>query len=253
MPLKLPVLNDKLTYAQWKLSFEAFAVVCKFDEALEQDFDQKLPSNSKVDLDETKDAEKKQIKARRKNAIAVAQLALALTRAEDKAKLLLTISKEWPQGVACKVMEALAEEYQPDDMQASVDRKRAIKGIKMRKGENPNTIKEQVARINNEYMGRLQAIKEEEEIAIILEAAPAKYASTLVQEKRIKKTNLKPKDLYDAMKDYYRTAIDEKDKEDEDEDEEEEESEVLMAGLNKLMSKKQAKEVMDFMAQMKDN
>jgi len=100
--------------------------------------------------------------------------------------------------------------------------------------------------INNKYQGRLPFLNDNEEVAVILRVAPAKYKSVLATAQVTHKGGLTPSHLYDAMKSYYRIL---KDQDEEDDGEGKEVEEVLMSTIGKLKDKKKVKELLSIMAQ----
>jgi hypothetical protein len=82
-----------------------------------------------------------------------------------------------------------------------------LNGIKMKKGEDPATLFEQISSIENKY-NKNGKIDEEDLIAVVLDAAPSDYQSILTIEQRLHPTDLKLEHLGTCMNQYWRqTAL----------------------------------------------
>ena len=123
----------------------------------------------------------------------------ALLSLADSAK-----STDWPGGLAYKVISSLKEKYQPNDRIAVVELKRKLNQVDLKEYEDPKILFERIATIENEYRNTSSSLSNADMIAIILEKALGKYASTLAMTQAANPTNLTLDDLQRAMTLEYR-------------------------------------------------
>lgn len=79
--VKLPTFDGSPKNFQiWWVRFVAYATVYKFDKAISKDaLDPDMPGSEAEELNATDDADKKKIAAKNRNAVAMANLAMAFT------------------------------------------------------------------------------------------------------------------------------------------------------------------------------
>ena len=236
--LKLPTFGEDTTYETWWLKITAYARVKGWAEALEPEFEKQLGTlDETVKLDLTKDEDVKKQRLLKQNRTAIAALTMSLKRQRDITKIFKTkVKDKWPSGKAHKVITLLKKRYQPDDILADTERQAQLEKISMKVTDHPDTLSEQISESNNAYFDRLGSLEPEKEIALILRKAPAVYADTLTAEKRMRKSELTPDDLYEAMSDKYRQVEVKQTTESKSEtkmnsDDDEEAQEVLLAAL----------------------
>ena len=117
----------------------------------------------------------------------------------------------WPGGLAYKVVESLKEIYQPKDSVTEVELYERLMNVKMKNKGDPKVLFEQVASIANWYNNGTKKIPLEQQIAVVLKAAPKEYASVLTSEQEKQGSNLKLSHLRVVMGKYYRAVYKKKD------------------------------------------
>ena len=178
--VKLPVFDGEAKkYQSWWIRFQAYSRVKGFNVALRKSADLPVKEEDVDALDASNVNEKKKIVAVKKNALAMAHITMALGSESLLNKVNTVSSDEWPGGLAYKLIESLKEEYQPEDRVATVEMKRQMSKVKMRKYEKPSKLIEQIMMIENQFSGHAKKLDEEDKIAMVLEKAPKDYASVL--------------------------------------------------------------------------
>ena len=137
------------------------------------------------------------------------------------------MTPEWPSGLAHLVVEALFKKYQPQDIITRVELRQMLNGIKMKKGEDPVTLFEQISSIENKY-NKNGKIDEEDLIAVVLDAAPSDYQSVLTIEQRLHPTDLKLDHLETCMNQYWRQTASARESDENDKDK----TEVALLAFN---------------------
>ena len=213
--LVLPIFNgEDKAFQVWWTKFRAFATAKGVIKALvgrEAD----LPKNEGVVLDPSTDQDA--IKAKERNSLAMAYLLSAFKAEADISLAYETMDDDWPGGVAYKVVENLLEIYQPKDNVTEVEVYERLLSVKMKPKEDPKTLFEQVASIQNWYNTSAKKIPKEQVIAVILKAAPKEYASILTSEQEIRGSTLQLSNLRAVMSKYYRSVHKKSDSEEENE------------------------------------
>ena len=151
--IKLPTFDGKdENLSMWWTRFQAFAAVNNFTEALDIDGDIPALKLAADALDATDVANKPKLLAVRKNNFARVQLTMAF-ETQRLLSLLDTVKDSilCPQGLSRKVVTALKEKYQPNDMISAVQLKRRLNQIEMGEYEDPKNLFEKIATIRNEY------------------------------------------------------------------------------------------------------
>lgn len=215
----LPTFNGKdEAFQVWWTKFRAYATAKGVVNALlskESD----MPLTEAQALDETVADEKKKIKARERNSLAMAYLLSAFKAEADVSLAYETMTDDWPGGLAYQVVEKLMEIYQPKDNVTEVEVQRRLLEVKMKKKEDPKTLFEQVATIQNWYNSATKKLPKDQLIAVVLRAAPEAYASILTSEQEKRGNTLEMSHLRAVMNKFYRqvykraTNNDEKDDE----------------------------------------
>jgi hypothetical protein len=202
----LPTFSGKdEDFQVWWTKFRAFATAKGFVEALlgkEAD----LPATQDEKLDENKDDDKPKIKARTRNNLAMAYLLQAFKAQADISLAYETMTDDWPGGLAYEVVEQLMAVYKPDDNMVEIEVYAKLHKVKMKKKEDPKTLFEQVAAIQNWYNTATRKLAKEQMIAVILRAAPVEYASVLTTEEQKHGKALQLSHLRVAMNKYYRSV-----------------------------------------------
>jgi hypothetical protein len=183
----------------WWVCFRAYATVNMFVTALKPIDEVDLPESEDEVLDETNKAGLAKAAARRRNAVAMANYAMAFTCETTLGMIYKASSTNWPTGKASKVTDLLLRKFKPQDMMTRVELQQELNQVKMKKNGNPAGLFEQISAVENIYNTAAAKIDEEDLIAVILDAAPAEYHTVLTSEQRLKEDTLKQGDLEDAM------------------------------------------------------
>ena len=148
--IKCPHFSGKKgDYPFWMIQFRAYAATVGISDALEDGFQSKLPPTEMAALDETNDAAL--IKARNRNARAMA--ALTLGQKDNKVMALIhrSRSKDWPGGLAHEAVKLLKKRFEPDDDMAELDMQAELDKLKLGKNEDPELLQDKVAEIQAKY------------------------------------------------------------------------------------------------------
>jgi hypothetical protein len=100
---------------------------------------------------------------------------------------------------------ALHTKYFPKDLVSTIELRRALNAVTMKKEVDPAMLFEQISAIENKFNTVNYRIPKEDRIATVLEKAPREYGTVLTVEQRSKGNNLTLEDLYDAMSQLWRT------------------------------------------------
>ena len=163
-----------------------------------------LPPTEEAALDPEADTEA--IKAKQRNSLAMAYLLSAFKAQADVSLAYETMDDDWPGGLAYKVVEKLQEIYKPSDNVTEVELYDKLLSVKMKKKEDPKTLFEQLATIQNWYNNGSRKIAKSQLIAVALKAAPDDYASVLTSEQEKQGDNLELSHLRAVMNKYFRAV-----------------------------------------------
>jgi len=207
--LSLPEFNgDGTKYQLWKTKLMAYAGVYGFVAALREGGESTMPVSEVTVLDLSKTSDKAANEAKKRNAIAMANLTMAMSTEEAMSVVYESYSNEWPGGLAHVVMSELEKKYAPKDTITRVELKKMLHQITMKDGDNPQTLFEQIATIKNKYndpKNKIQ-IDEADLIAQVLIAAPRSYQQVLTAEELRLGDAMKLSDLSQAMTTHYRAT-----------------------------------------------
>ena len=181
--VKLPVFSgDHKHFQTWWFRFSAFATVWKFKQAVGQTEDPDLPASEGAALNTDANTAEKQKMAKKRNAIAFANLTTALDSPSLIGILMRAQTTEWPSGLACNVIKQLFEKYEPKDTVSLIDMNRLKQKIGLTNAQgNPQEMFEQMAAIENQFKTE---IPEAKKVAMAIEKLPAEYRSVLTAEMR---------------------------------------------------------------------
>jgi hypothetical protein len=183
--VRLPVFDGAYKNFQvWWTRFMAYAAVYKFAQALTIGGEAAMPATEATSINPTTATGKEQEAAKRRNAVAIANLTMAFTSEATMSLVYKAMKTDWPSGLAHLVVEALFKEYQPQDTITRVELRQMLNGVKMKKGEGPATLFQQISSIENKYNTATKQIDEEDLIAVVLDAAPMEYQAILTSEQR---------------------------------------------------------------------
>ena len=87
---------------------------------------------------------------------------------------------------------------------ATVEMKRQMSKVKMRKYDKPSKLIEQIMAIENQFRGLEKKLDEEDKITLVLEKAPKYYSGILAVTEQKKGDALTMKDLEEAMSTQFR-------------------------------------------------
>ena len=182
----------------------AFAAVCKFVEALMIGGEPDLPANESDVIDLKTPAGLLSSAAKKRNALAMASLTMAFLSEATLGLVYKAKTTAWPSGLAHLVVAALYKKYQPQDIITRVEMRQKLNGVRMKRGQDPSTLFEQISAIENRYNTSARKIDEEDLIAVVLDSAPVEYQGLLTAEERLKGTTLALSDLETVMEQYWR-------------------------------------------------
>jgi hypothetical protein len=179
----------------------AFTTVQKFSKALGADKESAMPASEDATIAEDSDAVKLQLKAKNRNANAVAQSTMAFITETAIAFIYEgMVDADWPGGLAYLVMKAIKRKHMlPDDTVSKVELRRQLNGISMKKGDDPAVIWTQIASIKVRFNKPGQTIDGSEFIAVVIAQAPMIYTRVLTSEQLRHGNHLKLHHLFNAM------------------------------------------------------
>ena len=193
-------------YMMWWVRFQAYAEVKMFASALQDGGEPSLPKKHDDVLDMATDAGKKSYAALKHNNVAMATMTMAFSTQGLMNLIAKAKDNKFPMGRAHLVAEALKDKYMPKDIVTKVELQMALNQISMKDNENPDVLFQRISAVENWFNTSTQKVDESDLIAVVLSCAPHKYQTVLTVEKRVKGSNLKMKDLNDAMKDLWRQS-----------------------------------------------
>lgn len=203
--VKLPTFDgERKNFHVWWTRFKAYATVYKFSAALKIGGEADLPQKEDDVLDETKSDEKRKADARKRNGVAMANLAMSFTTESLMGMIYKAVTTEYPGGLAHLVVQALFKKYEPDDKITRVEMRELLAKVSMKANQDPTSLFEQISAIQNRYNNASRKIDEEDLIAVILKAAPKDYQAVLTVEQRVKGDKLVLADLESAMHQHWR-------------------------------------------------
>jgi hypothetical protein len=182
--------------------YRVYAEVNDFAQALV--FDPDMPSDNTVLIDETTAEGKLQKAAVKRNKIAMANFTMAFTSEGAMSLIYQAETREWPNGLASLVTDALKAKHMPQDTVTRVELRQMLNKVSTRPNSNPAVIFEQISTIKNRYCAGTRTIDSKDLIAVVLDAATKEYSSILQCEQRIRGTGLTLEDVKETMKEYLR-------------------------------------------------
>ena len=154
----------------------------KFILAVGQTEEPDLPESETAALNTDVNVAEKQNMAKKRNAIAFANLTAALDSPSLIGILMRAQTTEWPSGLACNVIKQLFEKYEPKDTVSLIDMNHLKQKIGLTNTQgNPQELFEQMAAIENQFKA---VIPEAENVAMPIEKLPVEYRSVLTAEMR---------------------------------------------------------------------
>jgi hypothetical protein len=146
--VRLPLFSGvRKDFHTWWIRFVAFANMCNFLEALKKGGEASIPSSDSVVIDITTDAGKMVAAAKKRNALAMANLTMAFQTENLFGIIYKTMSTDWPAGLAHEVVVQLFNKYSPDDRISRVELRTMLNGVSMKDAEDPSILFKQVSAI----------------------------------------------------------------------------------------------------------
>ena len=134
------------------MRFKAFAQVTGFIDAIGHEPDPNLPDSETVAVDASTIDGKKAAKAKRSNGIAMAHLTIAFTSDLLVGIINNSCDRNWPGGLAYKVVELLFGRYVPQDVVAKVELRQAMNAVMLGREDDPVKLFEKLSRIENQIL-----------------------------------------------------------------------------------------------------
>jgi hypothetical protein len=136
---RVPTFDGKIeNYEEFEMQWNAFDQVAGFSDALMAKGHPGMPTDYKTAIpDEGKVQGKKEARAKKDNAKAVAYYTLALKSARLRAMINKAKTEEWPGGEAWTINAALIKKYRPDDIIAAAEARRRLNDVSMKKYDDP--------------------------------------------------------------------------------------------------------------------
>jgi hypothetical protein len=191
------------TFQLWWVRFMAFATVHRFSKALGAVRESAMPTSEDAVIAEETEEGKLQLKAKNRNANAIAQFTMAfITETAMSFIYEGMIDPDWPGGLAYLVVKAIKRKHMPDDTVSKVEKvelRRQLNGISMKKGGDPAVLGTQIASIKVRFNKPGQAIDETEFIAVVIAQVPAIYTGVLTSEQLRHGIHLRLHHLFTAM------------------------------------------------------
>jgi hypothetical protein len=189
------------TFQLWWVRFMVFTTMQKFSKALGADKESGMPASEDAVIAEDTDPGKIQLKAKNRNANAVAQFTMAFLTETAMAFIYEgMVDTDWPGGLAYLVVKAIKRKHMPDDTVSKVELRRQLNGISMKKGDDPAVlVGTQITSIKVRFNKPGQTIDETEFIAVVIAQAPMIYTGVLTSEQLRHGNHLKLHHLFTAM------------------------------------------------------
>eukprot|EP00567_Pseudictyota_dubia_P000197 CAMPEP_0197464978 /NCGR_PEP_ID=MMETSP1175-20131217/64306_1 /TAXON_ID=1003142 /ORGANISM="Triceratium dubium, Strain CCMP147" /LENGTH=131 /DNA_ID=CAMNT_0043000981 /DNA_START=172 /DNA_END=567 /DNA_ORIENTATION=+ len=119
--VKCPSFDGKPEkYQIWLTRFKAYAAVHGFSPALADGGETDLPNNESDVISESTSDGKKAAAAKKRNAIAMANLTLAFTTESAMNWVYKAMTSAWPTGLAHRVIKAMNDKFKPTDTMSRV-------------------------------------------------------------------------------------------------------------------------------------
>ena len=209
--VRVPVFNgDEKNFQSWWIKFQAYARVKGFhqvltdagiaiDESDIEDLESKEKHGSSGTNVRTRD-EEKQLKLAKKKLLAMAHLTMAFGSEALLNKIASASTREWPGGLAFRLVALIKEKCAPKDQMAGVERTRNLEQIALKAGANPATLFKQIKAIDNQYCDLTHSLTEDDKIRVVLDKGLDEYGVILANTAREKGSGLTLDNLEEAMK-----------------------------------------------------
>ena len=162
--------------------FPGFATVWKFAAVIGKVPEADSPARENASLSTTAEVADRQRAAKKCNAIAFANLTMALDSPSLIGMLMRAQTDNWPSGLASMVMRQLFDKFKPQDTVSLIDMNQLKQRIGLQTPEsNPQLLFEQMAALENQFK---KTMDESEKVAIAREKLPFEYQPVLTVEMR---------------------------------------------------------------------
>jgi len=194
--------GKKEDYPVFASKFKALCAMKGCLEALEPSFMAQLPADDSTVLDESKEAEAKQIEAKKKNMTAMSYLTFAMSTPQLLAKIEASKSTAWPGGLAYELWAKLEKKYKPKDTLAVAEAMQKLMALKLDQSQDPESLGDEIAKIENAFR---VPIDEQQKIAAVVNAGGEKYSDVIIMAtNKAGSGNVTADDLIEAMGEKWR-------------------------------------------------
>lgn len=135
----------------------------------------------------------------------MASLTIALASEGSIGIITQAYGADWPNGLACKVINSLFKRYVLQDLMSKAEMRQALNAVTMKKDNDPAKLFEGPSGVCNHYKTTTFQITDEELIAPLLKKAPKEYSMVLTCEQKTKGMALSIDDLEGATNQLWRT------------------------------------------------
>ena len=196
--------GDANHFQLWWKKFKAFAVFSGFAEAIQDSIDPNMPDSQDSSIDYSTEEGRRQGLAKQKNSLAISCFTMAFSKEGVMGMMSRSVTREWPEGLACLVVSNLMKRYRPVDTISKVEMRQKLNQITMKRGSNPSLLFEMLASIEDQYLAPGMKLDEADLIAVVLDVAPDEYQSILTAEQSSKGNQLTLMDLEIIMCQHWR-------------------------------------------------
>eukprot|EP00591_Stephanopyxis_turris_P000610 CAMPEP_0195508876 /NCGR_PEP_ID=MMETSP0794_2-20130614/1972_1 /TAXON_ID=515487 /ORGANISM="Stephanopyxis turris, Strain CCMP 815" /LENGTH=163 /DNA_ID=CAMNT_0040635957 /DNA_START=67 /DNA_END=558 /DNA_ORIENTATION=+ len=150
--VKLPTFSgERKDFQIWWVRFCAYASVQGFRQSIGRVRDPDLPSSEDVTIDARSDQGKKQLRAKRANAVAMANLTMAFTTEALIGMVYQAQTSLWSSGLTYVIVDALHKKYIPKDLVSKIELRRELNAVSMKKDDDPAVLFVAISGIENKY------------------------------------------------------------------------------------------------------
>ena len=159
-------------FQMWWTRMKAYAALRGYAQTLKATKERDMPQGETTAIDLSTETGKKQAAAKKRNALAMANMTMAFTSEGLMALVYQSQDSEWPGGLVHKVVALLLKKYMPKDRISRVELRTAMAAVSMKKDDDPAVLFEQISVIQNKFNTAQSTIDEEELIAVVISVAP---------------------------------------------------------------------------------
>jgi len=198
--------GERKHFAVWLMKATAVCALNIVSPALKAGFKDMLPANDAILLDKTKPNEFEFIVNKNANLVLVAMNLLTVMLCETDAMIMLidsTKTKDWPDGLAWKLIEKLCTKFKPGDTFAPAER---LEKLTLKKNQDLEYLESKIVSLETSYRCR---IEEKLKIAAIVKAGGKQYSADIHSKTKAFKRaggNATSADLIQAMMESFRIS-----------------------------------------------